>query len=918
MTKEDWQALQTAFEQFENVDNLDISGLTKITEMPENALKEVKWLKELTANNLVQVASDALAGLEKLVTVEMNNVTTFSNGAFSGAKKLQNIALPKAEVFGAGAFKDNDSLVNLSLPSAVRFGTDAFLNDKNLFKLSLPKVETIGSYAFYGTEHLETLNVPELKTIGSYSFTNDAGIKELNAPKLEKLGQQSFTVKTMDKLIIPSILTIDKGSFSAIERIKELSIGVTTLDSLSIFPDVVNLTLDGIIELPDAKTTESPLTQMKSLTSLTMNQLVSAGDNTLSHRNLRTINVPKLQKIGNNVFINSSQLERLDLPKLEVAGDHAFNQLTVDQVIAPELTKLGDDAFSGSYSMLTIDLPRVTEIGDNAFQLTELKNISLPHLNKLGANAFSERANFEKVTLGIPTIDMLGNLTNVQELELNQVKTIVDYQEGLSPLSKLTDVSKLSMLALQKAGNYAFYQTTIKAISAPKATTLGDYAFYQDKHLTNVQLQALVQVGNHSFEGATSLTQIHLPKVTNVGDNAFAQAIALETVTFPLVETIGNGVLNKTKVAELNFDHLIQAGVSFQEISTLKVVNLPALRTISGGAFGLSNQIKTVVIGTERAADIQLFSHSAATLSELHMSNLTDTKNDSPKALANYRQLKTFDAPNLEHVGYKFFEEAPMTTIATDKITSIDAEGFAGTSQLTALEFPALVSMDKKAFLNSSIHYVVFPKGSFQNYALDEIFNESAATTGIAYGINETLEAIENTTVTLGESAVYHHEAHELPFTWKKDGVAFENKQENYTITGVSLADSGKYTQDVTLEIGNKTKTFNLSTISLNVSESESPIDPEQPEGEIPNPIITKATSEDITMTIEGVTLPYGTVMLTDEKGNLIDYCQTQADSNGKFILTKWSNYNPKPGETIYLQVKSLSKTSNIVKVVLK
>lgn len=45
LTKEDWQALQTAFEQFENVENLDISGLTKITEMPENALKEVKWLK---------------------------------------------------------------------------------------------------------------------------------------------------------------------------------------------------------------------------------------------------------------------------------------------------------------------------------------------------------------------------------------------------------------------------------------------------------------------------------------------------------------------------------------------------------------------------------------------------------------------------------------------------------------------------------------------------------------------------------------------------------------------------------------------------------------------------------------------------------------------------------------------------------
>lgn len=80
------------------------------------------------------------------------------------------------------------------------------------------------------------------------------------------------------------------------------------MDSLSIFPDVVNLTLDGIIELPDAKTTEAPLTQMKSLTSLTMNQLVSSGDNTLSHRNLRTINVPKLQKIGNNVFINSTQL----------------------------------------------------------------------------------------------------------------------------------------------------------------------------------------------------------------------------------------------------------------------------------------------------------------------------------------------------------------------------------------------------------------------------------------------------------------------------------------------------------------------------------------------------------------------------------------------------------------------------------
>ncbi|EGO6578286.1 leucine-rich repeat domain-containing protein [Enterococcus faecalis] len=152
------------------------------------------------------------------------------------------------------------------------------------------------------------------------------------------------------------------------------------------------------------------------------------------------------------------------------------------------MTKLGDDAFSGSYLMLTIDLPKVTEVGDNAFQLTELKNISLPNLTKLGVNAFSKGGNLEKVMLGIPTIDMLGNLTKVQELELSQVKTIADYEKGLSPLSQLKGVAKLSMSNLQKAGNYAFYQTDIQSINAPKAITLGDYAFYQDKKLMNVAL----------------------------------------------------------------------------------------------------------------------------------------------------------------------------------------------------------------------------------------------------------------------------------------------------------------------------------------------------------------------------------------------------------------------------------------------
>ena len=93
--------------------------------------------------------------------------------------------------------------------------------------------------------------------------------------------------------------------------------------------------------------------------------------------------------------------------------------------------------------------------------------------------------------------------------------------------------------------NRAFYNfgSGLKSIDLPKATSIGDEAFYQCG-LTSVNLPNVTSVGNRAFTVNALLTSISLPNANDIGEYAFSDCYKLTNVNLPKAISIGNGAFN--------------------------------------------------------------------------------------------------------------------------------------------------------------------------------------------------------------------------------------------------------------------------------------------------------------------------------------------------------------------------------------
>ncbi|MFP3091276.1 leucine-rich repeat domain-containing protein [Treponema sp. TIM-1] len=106
--------------------------------------------------------------------------------------------------------------------------------------------------------------------------------------------------------------------------------------------------------------------------------------------------------------------------------------------------------------------------------------------------------------------------------------------------------------------------TSLKTISAAKATTVGDYAFARCP-LIDVSLPAATDIGGGAFSGCDALTSVSLPAATSIGESAFEECDALTGVNLPAATSIGEW--------------------AFEECDALTGVNLPAATSIGEWAF---------------------------------------------------------------------------------------------------------------------------------------------------------------------------------------------------------------------------------------------------------------------------------------------------------------------------------------------
>ena len=152
---------------------------------------------------------------------------------------------------------------------------------------------------------------------------------------------------------------------------------------------------------------------------------------------------------------------------------------------------------------------------------------------------------------------------------------------GRYGLSYLEDTPTIILPNVETVGYRAFYfassGSNTKSISLPKATDIGEQAFYNQKVLETVDLSRAEILGKQAFQGCTSLQSIDLPEVTEIGESCFQSCSALEDISMPNVVQIKNA--------------------AFSSASSLKSLTLPeTLTRIGQSAFAHCRSLEEVML----------------------------------------------------------------------------------------------------------------------------------------------------------------------------------------------------------------------------------------------------------------------------------------------------------------------------------
>ncbi len=293
---------------------------------------------------------------------------------------------------------------------------------------------------------------------------------------------------------------------------------------------------------------------------------------------------------------------------------------TVD--IGSGVTTIGNNAFSDCKNLTAVTIPdSVTAIGDGAFSGCEsLASVSIPgSVTAIGAGAFS---GCESLT----SVPVPSSVTAIGDSAFSNCSSLADINvaSGNSAYSSVDGVlfnADQTILHTYPAGKSS------KSYNVPASVTaIGDSAFWNCEHLTNVNIPNSVKsIGDFAFawcagladitipNGVTaiepwvflrcsSLTSVSIPSsVTSIGEFAFSYCESLANVTIPnRVTTIGEKAFHGcASLTSVTIPSSVKSfGESaFQECSSLTSVTIPnGVESIPMGLFSLCSSLTSITI----------------------------------------------------------------------------------------------------------------------------------------------------------------------------------------------------------------------------------------------------------------------------------------------------------------------------------
>lgn len=464
-------------------------------------------------SGIKSIISYAISNNWQMKNIDLNEITKLENSALYFAGNLTSITIPKGlnkfnattkEGLTEGCFESCLKLEEYKVQTGNKdFAAEdgvLFSKDKKVLYFYPPSkagetyaiptsVDTIARRAFQGAKHITSMVIPkEVSSISHEAFREAKALQRLTfeeGSKVAELGFQAFrSCEKLKEVTLPAELKILNNAFYS----------STELETINI-PNGSKLKIIN----KDAFTTNIKLKAFNFLGSCT------------------------LESIGDNAFANLEELRMFNFPS--------------------STSRIGANAFSGCKSMSTATFDAnavISKIGSGAFADCGLTSFDIPaKVYEIEKEAFRNCNALTVVNIGETTTNIspeafkyCSKLTAINVAKSNAKYASVD---GYL-LSK--DKETLVIFPAGKANS----QFTLLP---PSITTIGDYAFYDCKKLTNVTIPN---------------------KVKSIGKRAFGLCSDLNTITFLCDDMIDPAQINQV-TNEMSFDDGSQAPKMFDKIN---------------------------------------------------------------------------------------------------------------------------------------------------------------------------------------------------------------------------------------------------------------------------------------------------------------------------------------------------------------
>lgn len=310
-------------------------------------------------------------------------------------------------------------------------------------------------------------------------------------------------------------------------------------------------------------------TSLRSLTTVELGGFTELGDNSLKLKNVTSISIPDVTKIGASTFQGTAKLASVDLGNVTSIGDKAFYQSGLQSVTMPGNPQMGVSVFAQCKSLTSVSMPNVTSIADRTFEdCAKLVTVDIPNMKTVGMFAFSGCTAANITPAQVQGLTSMGSsafedckgikgeldLSGMSDVSMNVFSgctgvTKVDLTGWTSVPDRIfedcTGITEVTMPDVTTVGEYAFSDCkNIKSLTMPKATELSRYAFQNCSGLTAIDLPSMVSIGENAFERCTSLTEVSLPEAKTIGSSAFTNCTKLTQIDLPKVESLENSAFN--------------------------------------------------------------------------------------------------------------------------------------------------------------------------------------------------------------------------------------------------------------------------------------------------------------------------------------------------------------------------------------